>query len=50
MHDAGLALSTAWHLTRLLGGEVRAEAAPSGGSTFTVELPRVAQASESLAG
>ena len=48
--DAGLALSTVWHLTRLLGGEVRAKAEPDGGNTFTVELPRVAPAAESLAG
>ena len=50
LHDTGLGLSTVRHLTRLLGGEVRAETAPLGGSTFTVELPRVAPATESLAG
>jgi signal transduction histidine kinase len=49
-HDAGLALSTVWHLTRLLGGEVRAVAEPGGGTTFTVELSCVAPAAESLAG
>jgi two-component system, NtrC family, sensor kinase len=48
--DAGLALSAVWHLTRLLGGEVRAEAEPDGGNTFIVELPRVAPAADSLAG
>ena len=50
MHDTGLGLSTVRHLTRLLGGEVRAEAAPDGGSMFIVELPRVALATESAAG
>jgi signal transduction histidine kinase len=48
--DAGLALSTVWHLTRLLGGEVHAEFEPGGGTTFTVELPRVAPAAASCAG
>jgi signal transduction histidine kinase len=48
-HDAGLALSTVWHLTRLLGGEVHTDAAPGGGA-FTVELPRAVPAAESLAG
>jgi signal transduction histidine kinase len=48
--DPGLALSTVRHLARLLGGEVRTEAGPSGGNTITVELPRVAPATEALAG
>ena len=49
MGDTGLGLSTVRHLTRLLGGEVRAEVALDGGSTFIVELPRVALATESAA-
>ena len=49
-HDAGLGLSAVRHLTRLLGGEVRAEAAPGGGSSFIVELPRVAPGGESRGG
>ena len=50
MYDTRLGLSTVRHLTRLLGGEVHAEAEPGGGSTFTVELPRGAPATESVAG
>ena len=48
--DTGLGLALALALTRLMGGEIRAESIPGKGSSFTITLPAAPAPRDSLAG